>query len=123
MYKYKVIRKKDGSKIDEHRFIWIQFNGEIPDGMIIHHKNGNGRDNRIENLEIMSLAEHSRMHTILRGNAHLRKSAEHGTTSSYRRGCRCSVCKERQRIKMQRYRAKIKLREVKEDLPATKSVL
>lgn len=34
----------------------------IPDGSVIHHKNENKWDNRIENLEVMSRAEHISHH-------------------------------------------------------------
>ena len=45
-----------------HRVIWIEHNGPIPDGLEIHHKNGDWTDNRIENMELLSKAEHMRMH-------------------------------------------------------------
>jgi len=41
--------------IFKHRLIWIQNYGEIPKGMIIHHKNGEKKDNRIKNLELIAL--------------------------------------------------------------------
>ena len=62
MYKYKKIKLKDGSTKDEHKLIWEQANGKIPKGFILHHKNRDGRDNRLENLDIISRAEHARLH-------------------------------------------------------------
>ena len=46
----------------EHHIVWKKFFGDIPDGFIIHHKDGNKLNNDISNLVLMSLKEHARMH-------------------------------------------------------------
>lgn len=33
---------------------------------LVHHKDGNGLNNNIENLEVMTLAEHNKRHSIER---------------------------------------------------------
>ncbi|MBP3573851.1 MAG: HNH endonuclease [Prevotella sp.] len=64
MTQYKGIRV-NGIKIDEHRYIMEQHIGrKLSRYEVVHHKNGNKRDNRIENLEIMNLSEHTRSHNI-----------------------------------------------------------
>lgn len=40
-----------------HRIIWEMFNGEIPDGKLIDHINGNRNDNRIENLRLVTFSQ------------------------------------------------------------------
>ena len=46
-----------------HRLIWEDFYGcKIPDGYIIHHKNGNKTDNCILNLQLMRSTDHKSMH-------------------------------------------------------------
>lgn len=45
-----------------HRTLWESHNGEIPDGCLVHHKNGDRLDNRLENLEVMTLGEHCKLH-------------------------------------------------------------
>lgn len=45
-----------------HRRIWIEHNGEIQEGMEIHHKDGNWRNNDINNLELCRRGEHMSHH-------------------------------------------------------------
>ena len=35
-----------------HHVVWTMFNGELPKRTVIHHRNGDTLDNRIENLEL-----------------------------------------------------------------------
>lgn len=53
----------NGKHIDEHRYIMEQHLGrKLERNEYVHHKNGNKRDNRIENLEVMTPLEHNQHH-------------------------------------------------------------
>ena len=54
-------------KIYYHRFVWEQANGrKLRAGEIVHHINGDKRDNRPENLAALpNSAEHLRVHNYL----------------------------------------------------------
>lgn len=54
--------KINGRSVSEHRWVWEQANGPIPAGYLVHHRNGDKLDNRLENLELLTHAEHSRHH-------------------------------------------------------------
>jgi len=45
-----------------HRIVWESQSGIIPNGYLLHHKNGDRLDNRLENLEMMTLGEHCKLH-------------------------------------------------------------
>lgn len=57
-------RKKNGKRMSclEHVRVWLLNVGEIPQGHIIHHINGNKYDNRIENLQCLNRNEHALIH-------------------------------------------------------------
>jgi hypothetical protein len=56
----------DSYAVFEHRYIREKNNGKIPVDFMVHHKNGNKGDNRIENLEILSRKEHGHSHILPR---------------------------------------------------------
>lgn len=62
MSKYKAL-VRNGRRIDEHRLIMQEHLGRsLEKDEIVHHKNGDKSDNHIENLELISRSEHSKLH-------------------------------------------------------------
>lgn len=56
-------RRNRSNRVLEHIAVWEKFhNMPVPDGFIIHHINGIRDDNRPENLQLMSDAEHKKHH-------------------------------------------------------------
>lgn len=45
-----------------HRFIWETQVGPIPPGHVIHHRNEDTNDNRVENLECITPSQHNARH-------------------------------------------------------------
>ena len=57
------LARTDGNRELMHRYMWKFYNGEIPAGFEIHHINENKTDNRLENFELISKAEHTRKYS------------------------------------------------------------
>ena len=47
----------------QHRRVWEEHNGPVPDGFCIHHLDGNKKNNDIENLALIDALTHKRIHS------------------------------------------------------------
>lgn len=60
-------KKYRGRYCYEHHFVFWKKNGFLPPkGFEIHHINGKHRDNRIENLKLVTSQEHKEIHNKIR---------------------------------------------------------
>lgn len=51
-----------------HRYVWEYYNGKIPEGCEIHHKDFDRSNNDIANLECLTVSEHKKLHAELLTN-------------------------------------------------------
>lgn len=58
---------KDGYMLKHRLVMELHIGATIPRGYIVHHKNGKKNDNRVENLELMTIDEHTSYHAKQRG--------------------------------------------------------
>jgi hypothetical protein len=59
-------RANKGGYVQESIIVWEdQYGQKIPEGWVVHHKNGEKGDNRPENLEAMPDKKHRRLHQAL----------------------------------------------------------
>lgn len=61
----------------EHRCVWTWFNGEIPEGYVINHKDFDRGNNRIENLEAITPKENLQ-YSKDAGRLHPKRGVENG---------------------------------------------
>jgi len=52
--------------VREHTIVWIAAGRSIEPGQVIHHKNGDRKDNRLKNLVLMSREDHNKIHLPIR---------------------------------------------------------
>lgn len=52
----------DNDLVRAHRWVWMQYFGEIPNGYHIHHKDKDKSNNSIDNLEMLEASAHHRLH-------------------------------------------------------------
>lgn len=45
-----------------HRYVWKYYNGDIPEGYEVHHIDGDKANNDISNLQLLTVAEHRKLH-------------------------------------------------------------
>ena len=51
-------------KLYLHKAIYMIFNGDIPEGYVVHHHDGDAANNVPENLELLTPEEHARHHFL-----------------------------------------------------------
>ena len=52
-----------GRRLLEHRLVWWNETGHVVgQGEVVHHLNGDGSDNRFENLQLLTVDEHNEIH-------------------------------------------------------------
>lgn len=45
-----------------HQYVWSYYNGSVPKGYEVHHKDGDRYNNDISNLELLEMHEHRKLH-------------------------------------------------------------
>lgn len=86
-----------GKMSSAHRIIWEMHYGEIPKGMVIDHKDGNGSNNRLENLRLATRAQNAQNRKASSKNL----SGYKGVTKA--KGRRGSILKNPWRVWIQSY--------------------
>ena len=68
--------KINGKTMLLHRYIWEYYNGIIPDGYVVHHKDEDKENNDISNLECLPNEKHSTYHGTHKSPERLKRDSE-----------------------------------------------
>ena len=71
-----MVARINGKNVLMHRYVWGYYNGVIPDGYVIHHKDEDKTNNAIENLECLLNSVHSTYHGKHMSEERRKKSLE-----------------------------------------------
>ena len=68
-----------------HGLVWLTFNGPVPEGMEINHINQNVKDNRLENLNLLTHTENIRWGDGIerRARAHFKKVRQYSVSGRF----------------------------------------
>lgn len=103
----------DGKLIDEHRAIVERHLGrKLAKGEVVHHINGNRRDNRIENLAVMSASDHARLHAKKQDLSKFVSACAKWHKENRETKCRAVDCFTRDGVFVKRY---LSIRDVEAD--------
>jgi hypothetical protein len=61
--KGRFIETNPNTRYKNHRKVWEEIYGKVPNGCCIHHINGNKHDNRIDNLVCLTYSQHNKIHS------------------------------------------------------------
>lgn len=80
--RYKIV-SVGGKNFQEHRLVWEENFGKIPEGCVVHHIDGDRKNNNIDNLAIMASGAHTRLHNL--GVEPWNKGIKYGLTEAYKK--------------------------------------
>ncbi len=101
----------------KHHLVWWQNTGTlVPEGHLLHHKNGDHRDNRFENLHLLHIGDHNKYHATGRTYVWLKcawcgvyfEREKRCYTFKYNDGQRNFYCGRSHQVKDQHYNIKKK---------------